>query len=66
MDRTIQIRRNKKITESLRELAVGESLILKGAGDSVRTIAYRMAREGYRFSLSKKGVANGFKIDRIG
>ena len=66
MDKTIQIRRNKKITDALREMTVGDSLILKGSSDSVKAIAYRMVKEGFKFSITKKGINNGLKIERIG
>ena len=66
MDKTIQIRRNKKITDALRDMRVGDSVIFKGSGDSVKAIAYRMVREGFKFSITKKGVNNGLKIERIG
>lgn len=66
MDKTIQIRRNKKVTDALREMRVGDSVIFKGSGDSVKAIAYRMVREGFKFSITKKGVNNGLKIERIG
>ena len=65
MEKTIQIRKNKKITDALRGIAVGESMVFKGAGDSVRTIAYRMGKEGYKFSITKRGITNGLKIERV-
>lgn len=66
MDKAIQIRRNRKITDVLRDMNVGESVVLKGAGDSVKTIAYRMGKEGFKFSITKKGVTNGLRVERVG
>lgn len=63
--RAIQIRKNKRITDILRGMDVGEIISIKGSKDSVKQIAYRLGKEGMRFSTSVKGINNGIKIERV-
>ena len=62
----VSIRRNKKVTQILRNLPVGESVVLKGTTESARQMASRLSREGFRFRTSVKGITNGIKIERVG
>ena len=62
---TIQIRKNRKITDILRGMDVGEVISIKGSKDSVKQIAYRLGKEGMRFRTSVKGINNGIKIERV-
>ena len=63
----VRIRKNRNITDTLRNLPIGESVVFKGATDSLRQIASRLAKEeGLRFTTSKKGFTNSIKIERIG
>lgn len=63
--RAIQIRKNKKITDILRGMDVGEVIFIKGSKDSVKQIASRLKKEGLIFSTSAKDIKNGLKIERI-
>ena len=63
--RAIQIRKNKRITDILRGMDVGEIISIKGRNDSVKQIAFRLKKEGMRFSTSVKGMSNGIKIERV-
>ena len=63
----VRIRKKRNITDMLRNLPVGESIVFKGAVDSPKQIASRLAKdEGLRFTTSKKGFTNSIKIERIG
>lgn len=61
----IQIRRNKKVTDVLRNLPVGESVVLKGTTESARNMASRLSRERPKFTTTSKGITNGIKVERV-
>lgn len=63
---TIQIRKNRKITDILRGMDVGEVISIKGSKDSVKQIASRLKKEGLIFTTSAKDIKNGLKIERVG
>lgn len=63
--KTIRIRKSKNITDILRGMEVGEVIFIKGRNDSVKQIAFRLKKEGMRFSTSVKGMSNGIKIERV-
>ena len=64
--KAIQIRKSKNITDILRGMDVGEIIAIKGSRDSAKQIAYRLSKEGMKFSTSVKGITNGIKIERVG
>lgn len=63
--RAIQIRKNRKITDILRGMDVGEVISFNGSRDSVKQIASRLRKEGLRFSTSVKDMKNGLKVERV-
>ena len=63
--KAIRIRKSKNITDILRGMDVGETISIKGPRDSVKQIAYRLGKEGMKFSTSVKGISNGIKIERV-
>lgn len=62
---TIKLRKNKGITEVLREMSVGDCVTFSNSKDSVKQIAYRLSKIGYVFTTSVRGQGKGIKVERV-